>query len=289
MGRGTPATVRVPQPAADAADWPIAAELASLEAPAAWQAIDLVSDLHLDPSHPKTAQAFLDYLTHTRADAVLLLGDIFEAWVGDDMRHQRFEAHCTEALRQAAQRRWLGIMVGNRDFLMGAEFMAACGAQALPDPLVLCAHGQRHLITHGDAWCLEDGPYLAFRAQVRQTPWQQAFLSQPLSKRLETARQMRAASEARKAATSATPETWADVDAARAIAWLQAARTGSLIHGHTHRPGWSALGQAPDGSVLGRQVLSDWELDHTPTPRAEVLRLSPSGVKRLTPAEACHD
>ena len=81
---------------------------------------------------------------------------------------------------------------------------------------------------------------------------------------------------------------WADVDAARAIAWLQAARTGSLIHGHTHRPGWSELGLTPDGSVLGRQVLSDWELDHTPTPRAEVLRLSPSGVKRLTPAEACH-
>ena len=219
MGEGTPALLRVPQPAADAADWPIAAEAATLVAPSSWRAIDLVSDLHLEPSHPKTAQAFFDYLAQTRADAVLLLGDVFEAWVGDDMRQQAFEARCVEALRQASQRCWLGIMVGNRDFLMGPELMAACGAHALPDPLILTAFGQRHLITHGDAWCLEDTSYLAFRAQVRHTGWQHAFLSRPLSERLETARQMRAASEARKSA-SPSPETWADMDANRALAWL---------------------------------------------------------------------
>jgi UDP-2,3-diacylglucosamine hydrolase len=287
MVEGAPAMLRVPQPAAEAADWPVTAQVSSLMAAPDWQTIDLVSDLHLDPAHPRTARAFFDYVTRTTADAVLILGDLFEAWVGDDMRHQAFEAQCVEALRQASERRWLGIMVGNRDFLMGAALMSASGAHALPDPFVLTAFGQRHLITHGDAWCLDDAPYLAFRKQVRQSNWQRAFLAQGLDARLATARQMRQASEARKAESTA-PETWADVDPARAVAWLHAAEASQLIHGHTHRPGRSRLDDARLGlpSPLFREVLSDWDLDDTRAPRAEVLRLNARGVHRLQPATA---
>ena len=194
-----------------------------------------------------------------------MLGDIFEAWVGDDMRHQRFEAHCTEALRQAAQRRWLGIMVGNRDFLLGADMLSDCGAHPLHDPTVLKAWGQSALLIHGDELCLADTAYLRFRAQVRQVAWQSAFLSAPLDARLDQARQMRAASQAHQQAQ--TPTEWADVDETVAGEWMQAAHATILIHGHTHRPQSHPFGRA--GGI--RHVLSDWDLDHG-HPRAEVLR-----------------
>lgn len=287
MSTGTPAPLRVPHPVADAGQWPITTHCAELTAPAQWQTIELISDLHLDPSHPQTAQSFLRYADTTCADAVLILGDLFEAWVGDDMRHQAFEAEMVGALRRLGQRCWLGIMVGNRDFLMGQELMADCHAHALPDPLVLNAFGLRRLITHGDAWCLDDQPYLAFRQQVRQPAWQTAFLQQPLEQRLATARHMRQASEARKREQN-SPAEWADVDPARALAWLQATECQELIHGHTHRPGRSPLRPAHDrtsssSTTAHREVLSDWDADQAASPRAEVLRLSPAGLTRLTP------
>lgn len=291
MTTGTPAPLRVPCPVADAGQWPIADHCAELTAPAHWQTIELISDLHLDPSHPQTAQAFVRYAAATRADAVLILGDLFEAWVGDDMRCQPFEAEMVAALRQLGQRCWLGIMVGNRDFLMGPELMAACHAHALPDPMVLNAFGLRRLITHGDAWCLDDQPYLAFRQQVRQAGWQNAFLQQPLEQRLATARHMRQASEARKREQS-SPTEWADVDAGRALAWLAATHCQELIHGHTHRPGRSPLHDADATKAHTvrpgryREVLSDWDVDAEHTPRAEVVRLSAEGLTRLPPLQA---
>ncbi len=251
-----------------------------LLAPEAWTSIDFISDLHLDQAHPLTQQAFVDYLAHTPASAVMILGDLFEVWVGDDGRQLPFEAACTAAMAQAGQRLWLGLMVGNRDFLIGPEMLAACHAHALPDPLLLEAFGQRHVVTHGDAWCLSDTEYLAFRGMVRQDAWQQAFLAKPLAERLVTARGIRQQSEARKMAHE--PQMWADVDAAHASEFLRQGDSLSLIHGHTHRPGSEPFG--PAGAT--RHVLSDWDLDQA-APRAEVLRLSPAGLERLSLAQAC--
>lgn len=250
-----------------------------LQAPASWRCIDLISDLHLDAAHPRTHAALQDYLAHTPASALFILGDLFEAWVGDDMRHQPFEAACTADLTLAGQRLWLGLMVGNRDFLLGQDMLTACHAHALGDPLVLEAFGQTHLLTHGDAWCLDDTDYLSFRQQVRSPAWQAAFLAQPLSARLQTARELRDASEARK--REQPPMAWADVDAEHAARWMLATGTRSLIHGHTHRPTSQPFG-LPDAQ---RHVLSDWDLDHA-RPRAEVLRLDHAGVHRLTLAQA---
>jgi UDP-2,3-diacylglucosamine hydrolase len=244
------------------------------EAPTSWRQIDFISDLHLDVQHPRTTQAFKDYLASTTADAVIILGDLFEAWVGDDMRSLPFEAGMVEAMALTGQRLWLGIMVGNRDFLMGSALMAACHARLLHDPFVLSAFGKRHLLTHGDAWCLADHDYQQFRAMVRQDAWQQAFLAKPLAARLDIARQMREASEARKA--KGQSETWADVDEPCAIEHLSRLRCEQLIHGHTHRPG--SVGMGADGAT--RHVLSDWDLDSTPG-RAEVFELTAEGTRRV--------
>jgi UDP-2,3-diacylglucosamine hydrolase len=133
--------------------------MAEFVAPPAWTCIDFVSDLHLAADMPQTFEAFAAYLRSTSADAVFILGDLFDAWVGDDARHEGFEAQCTALLAAAAQRRPLAFMVGNRDFLAGAAWVQACGMTALADPTLLVACGQRLLLTHGDALCLADMEY----------------------------------------------------------------------------------------------------------------------------------
>lgn len=244
-----------------------------LIAPPSWRCIDFISDLHLHEGLPRTTEALSRYLDTTPADAIFILGDLFEAWVGDDMRHEPHEARCASMLKQASNRLWMGIMVGNRDFLLGPAFLNEVGAHALPDPTVLHAFGQRALLIHGDELCLADTTYLTFRTQVRQAAWQRNFLAAPLTARLQQARQMREASQAHQRAGVA-PEGYADVDSAAAEAWMQAARCDLLIHGHTHRPCSEAFG----GGV--RHVLSDWDLDHGVN-RAEVLRWQADGFNRV--------
>jgi len=246
----------------------------TLTAPSTWQSIEFVSDLHLHEGLPRTFDAFSNYLAQTTADAVLILGDLFEAWVGDDMRHQSFEAQCTDALARAGQRLHLGIMVGNRDFLLGADMLSACHAHHLADPTVLSAFGHKHLLTHGDAWCLNDTAYMALRQQIRAPAWTQPFLARPLAERLAVARDMRASSKAEQNQMLAM----ADVDASVAQDLMSAHQCESLIHGHTHRPESAIF--TTDGKW--RHVLSDWDLDGTHgTPnRAQVLRLTASGFAR---------
>ncbi len=246
-------------------------EFGELVAPPQWRRIDFISDLHLSPETPRTRAALAAYLAETAADAVVLLGDIFEVWVGDDARHDPFESECMEMLRQAGQRLKLYFMAGNRDFLVGADMLADSNMTALPDPTVLSAFGQRWLLSHGDALCLEDSKYQAFRAQVRQPAWQQALLAKPLAERRAIGQQMRAASRSQQAAQ----ELWADLDAKACIEWLRAADSHALIHGHTHRPGRHDL--APG---LARHVLSDWDCE-SGAPRAEVLRLREAGLRRI--------
>lgn len=253
---------------------------AEFNAPASWQVIDFLSDLHLADDTPGALAALAAHLRHTPADAVFILGDLFEVWVGDDARHADSEAACTAVLTEAAAQRTIGFMVGNRDFLVGAEMLAACGVSALADPTVLSAFGERILLTHGDALCLADLDYQRFRAEVRSDEWQRNFLAQPLTERRRMARQIRAQSQQRKAAQSA--DQWADVDPAAALQWMRQANTPTLIHGHTHQPGSDVIGPG-----FTRHVLSDWSFDAPGTPpRADVLRWTRSGLARVAPTPA---
>lgn len=247
---------------------------AELTAPPAWRRIDFLSDLHLSAETPATLAALEQHLQETAADAVMLLGDIFEVWVGDDARlEDGFEAHCLQLLRAASQRLPIYFMVGNRDFLLGEAMLADSGMQPLADPTVLTAFGTRYLLTHGDALCLSDQAYQGFRAQVRQPAWQGQFLAQPLAVRRALARQMRDGSKAQQKSEHAS---YTDLDDPACAAWLQAADSKTMIHGHTHRPGEHAL-----GGGLRRHVLSDWDLEDT-APRADVLRLRQAGLRRIS-------
>lgn len=245
-----------------------------LAAPADWTAIDFISDLHLAQDTPRTFAAWAAYLRETPASAVFILGDLFEVWIGDDARHAGFEARCADLLAEAASRITVAFMCGNRDFLVGGDLLRECGVLALPDPTVLVAFGERLLLAHGDALCLDDHEYQAFRTQVRSAAWQRDFLARPLEERHRIARAMRDHSEQRKRATA--NDAWIDIDKATAVRWMHEASTPTLVHGHTHRPAHEDL--AP-GFV--REVLSDWDCDSPDAPRAEVLRLKRAGLSRI--------
>ncbi|MDP3884193.1 UDP-2,3-diacylglucosamine diphosphatase [Hydrogenophaga sp.] len=258
---------------------------ATLRAPAHWQAVDFISDLHLQASEPATLALWQHYLQQApalRADALFILGDLFEVWIGDDVLASQtsdtpsFWHTCAQLLREHSRHTPVYFMHGNRDFLLGAQALAACGMVGLNDPTVLEFHGQHWLLSHGDALCLADTDYQRFRAAVRSADWQRDFLARPLSEREAIARGLREQSEARKRDSAHDHTLWADVDADAARQWLQAAGSQTLIHGHTHRPDQHDLGQG-----LRRVVLSDWDPTARP-PRAEVLRLSPQdGLQRL--------
>ncbi len=247
-----------------------------LQAGASWRSVDVLSDLHLDPADPGTFSAWQRHLQTTNADAVFLLGDVFEAWVGDDaIEVPGFAADCARVLREAAARRPLHFLHGNRDFLVGDALARACGFTLLADPTVLAFGTRRWLLTHGDALCLSDTDYLAFRAQVRTPQWQSAFLQRPLAEREALARQMREASARHHQAAGYA----SDVDAEMARQWLDAADATAMVHGHTHRPADHDL-----GAERLRIVLSDWDARATP-PRGQVLRLSrDGGFARIDPA-----
>ncbi len=266
--------------------------LHSLRAPAHWHQIDFISDLHLHAGDASTFAAWQHYLQHTTAQAVFMLGDLFEAWVGDDVlsppdtqagTDNRFELACARVLHRAGARLDLFFICGNRDFLVGPQALQACAMQGLDDPCVLALGTHRWLLSHGDALCLDDSAYQQFRAQVRSPAWQNAFLARPLAERQSVARELRARSEQYKRAQPAL----VDVDGRAAQQWLHDAGADVLIHGHTHQPADHRL-----TDTLRRTVLSDWDLQATPA-RAEVLRvwLSPSGdpmhCRRLAPAQAC--
>ena len=249
---------------------------AELLAPAHWACIDFISDLHLQAGDTATVAAWQHYLRVSPADALFILGDLFEVWVGDDVltaagQADSFEADCSRALRLAAQRRSVYLLHGNRDFLLGPALAQAAGLTLLADPTLLVFGGQRMLLSHGDELCLADTDYQQFRQQVRSPAWQQAFLAQPLAARQRAARALRNQSEARKHSGAA----YADLDPAATRAWLTRHGADTLIHGHTHRPATHDLGRG-----LQRVVLSDWDLSAS-TPRAEALRLS---LNRAKPA-----
>lgn len=240
-----------------------------------------MADVHLDPSEPATAEAWQQYLATTDCDALCILGDLFEVWIGDDLlapEHRASHAFvqtCCTALRDFAQRRPLYVMHGNRDFLLGPDFYRHCQATPLPDPTLLQWQQQHWLLSHGDAWCVDDQAYMQFRAQVRTTDWQDAFLRRPLPEREAIGRQLRAASEARKRSElphGGTMAHYTDLDPDTVMHWLTTTGAKGLIHGHTHQPADHRL---PNGQW--RLVLSDWDAHPTP-PRLQTLRLQADGT-----------
>jgi UDP-2,3-diacylglucosamine hydrolase len=259
---------------------PTVPPFAELQALQHWRTVDFISDLHLCESEPATFDAWQRYMCSTTADAVFILGDLFEVWVGDDSiradlssssANLNFEERCALVLQAAGKRLNLYFMHGNRDFLVGEQMMTACNATLLTDPTVLTFQQQRYLLTHGDMLCLADTQYLAFRDVVRQPAWQQAQLAKPLLERQAIGRHMRLESQKNQRNLL----EYADVDASAALAWLQTINAKTMIHGHTHKPAEHDLGNG-----FTRVVMADWDLAATPT-RAEVLQLSNNGLQRI--------
>lgn len=253
---------------------------AELQALQHWDTVDFISDLHLSESEPATFDAWQRYMSNTSANAVFILGDLFEVWVGDDSIRSdlslqstelNFEERCALVMQAAGKRLNLFFMRGNRDFLVGKPMMTDCNATLLSDPTVLTFEHQRYLLTHGDMLCLADTQYLAFRDIVRQPAWQQAQLAKPLLERQEIGRHMRLESQKNQQNLL----EYADVDDAAALTWLQAANAKTMIHGHTHKPAAHDLGHG-----FERIVMTDWDLKATPK-RAEVLQLSNNGLQRI--------
>jgi UDP-2,3-diacylglucosamine hydrolase len=217
-----------------------------------------ISDLHLQASHPRTAEAFFRFLAEraTQAERLYLLGDIFEYWAGDDDLDDPFNRSVVDALRRVSDGGtavyWLG---GNRDFLVGAGFADAAGLTLLPEPHVATLGGRQVVLVHGDAQCTDDVKYMAFRAQVRDPAWQRQFLAMPLAQRKAIIAGLR---EGSRAAHGEKSYEIMDVTPAAVAALHADSGTDVIIHGHTHRP---ALHEA-DGKR--RYVLPDWELDAEP-------------------------
>ena len=230
-------------------------------APSNWRMVDFLSDVHLDASEAATFNAWSKHLNTTPADALFILGDLFEVWVGDDTQDS-FHLQCMDVLHNTAQRLPVFFMCGNRDFLVGTHWLQSTGVQGLQDPAVLQLGAQKVLLSHGDALCIDDTDYMAFRQQVRSSAWQEAFLAKTLAERQQIAKDLRAQSKSRQQAQT----DYVDVDTKTARDWLNENDCQLLIHGHTHRPATHELGNG-----LSRMVLSDWEALATP-PKLEVLR-----------------
>lgn len=230
-----------------------------------------ISDLHLSQSHPRSADAFQRFVSEIvpGAEALFILGDLFEYWAGDDDLDDPFHRRITAALRGLdAHGTRIFIMHGNRDFLMDEELGCACNATLLDDPTSIDLYGTLTLLTHGDMLCTDDTQYQSFRDTVRKKDWQSQFLSQPLAERKAQIVQMRAQSKARQLNNDSA---MADVNSDAVSRFLRLHGYPRLIHGHTHRPAKHL--HTLDGRSCERWVLGDW--DH----KANALRCDANGIR----------
>jgi UDP-2,3-diacylglucosamine hydrolase len=214
-----------------------------------------VSDVHLDASAPEATDQFLDFLRveGRGAEALYILGDLFEAWIGDDEQDAEKVRVCA-GLRQLTRGGTACFVIhGNRDFLLGRGFCERTGCRLLPDPVILELEGERVLLTHGDALCVDDHSYQELRSSVRQAEWQRRFLALPFEVRDRFANRARAGS---KAHTSRTIPRIMDVNPGAVDSAFRVARVHRMVHGHTHRPG--IHDQVIDGQPAQRIVLGAW-------------------------------
>jgi UDP-2,3-diacylglucosamine hydrolase len=237
-----------------------------------------IADLHLDASRPLITRLFEDFLAGDEArgaDAVYILGDLVEAWIGDDDDAElpaRIAA-ATHGLRDAGVPVYF--MVGNRDFLLGEAFAQRAGFTMLDDGVVHDLYGRPTLLMHGDVLCTDDVAYQAVRRQVRTPEWKAQILAMPLDARRAFAAKAR---EDSRAHTGSTMETIMDVNAIAVADVMREAGVTRLIHGHTHRPAIHRFDL--DGQPAERIVLGDWY------EQGSVLRVTPAQVelRGLAPA-----
>ncbi|WP_116364269.1 UDP-2,3-diacylglucosamine diphosphatase [Parahaliea mediterranea] len=209
-----------------------------------------ISDLHLDPGRPAVTRAFSEFLdAHRHADALYILGDFFEAWIGDDDDAPLGQQVASWLADFSAAGPALYLMVGNRDFLLGEDFARRAGATLLPDPSVIDLYGHRVLLMHGDSLCTGDTDYLQFRAMARSPAWQAEVLARPLAERRALAAQLRSMSSE---SNSNKAEDIMDVTPREVEAALREHGVDCLIHGHTHRPDHHRHANGE------RWVLGDW-------------------------------
>jgi UDP-2,3-diacylglucosamine hydrolase len=216
-----------------------------------------ISDLHLAAERPQTIERLVRFM---REDApghpeLVILGDLFEFWIGDDAGAAAAPVIAALANATAAGQRVL-LMHGNRDLLLGRDFARAAGCRLLADPIVVDVAGTRTLLSHGDAWCTHDLAYQQFRALVRQPAFQRDFLAKPVPERIAIARSARLQSETEKAVKAMDIM---DVTPEAIVAALESAGVQRLIHGHTHRPGVHV--HDAGGRRAERWVLPDWDCD----------------------------
>lgn len=230
-----------------------------------------IADLHLDDSRPQITQLFEEFLASDEArsaDAVYILGDLVEAWIGDDDDAELPTriARATRALRDSGVPVYF--MVGNRDFLLGDDFAQRAGFTLLDDGTVHDLYGRPTLLMHGDVLCTDDVAYQTVRKQVRTPEWKAQVLAMPLDARRAFAAKARQDS---KAHTGSTMETIMDVNADAVAGSMRTAGVTRLIHGHTHRPATHRF--ELDGQAAERIVLGDW-YEH-----GSVLRITPEATE----------
>ena len=231
-----------------------------------------IADLHLQTEEPAITAGFLRFLRGEAksADALYILGDLFEAWIGDDDPNplHREMAAAIKALVDSGVPCFF--IHGNRDFLLGKRYARESGMTLLPEEQVLDLYGRKVLIMHGDTLCTDDTGYLAFRAKVH-TPWiQKVFLALPLFIRNRIAARMRAGS---KAANSSKSMTIMDVNPQAVVRVMEKHDVQWLIHGHTHRPDVHSL--IANGQPAHRVVLGAW---HT---EGSMVKVTPEGVELI--------
>lgn len=227
-----------------------------------------ISDLHLSVQAPGATRLLLDFLAGRarQAEALYILGDLFEAWPGDDAiaaggdADDRHNAAIVAALRALADHGVaLNVMHGNRDFLLGERFAEMTGARLLPDPHTLSLPAWQFVLSHGDALCTDDVDYQAFRRQVRDPGWRDAFLAKPLAERKAIAAALRRQSEAAKREKHDQAAYLMDLNPGATEDFLRAHGYATFIHGHTHRP--AMHDHIVDGIHVERWVLADWRED----------------------------
>ncbi|MBX3703461.1 MAG: UDP-2,3-diacylglucosamine diphosphatase [Steroidobacteraceae bacterium] len=234
------------------------------------------SDLHLDPNTPEIARRFIRFLSGParEARALYLLGDLFEAWVGDDDPEPAHRGVMAAIAALADTGTLVCVMRGNRDFLIGERFCAETGALLLEDPAIVAVGGTRVILTHGDGLCIDDRAYQRLRALVRDPVARAGFRRLSLDQRRRLAGEARAGSRAHLATA---PEYITDVNAAAVEALFRSAGASVMVHGHTHRP--AVHESAVAGEPARRYVLGDWHAT------ASVLHWD-AGGPRLLPCPA---
>jgi UDP-2,3-diacylglucosamine hydrolase len=245
----------------------------------------VVSDLHLAGDTPATVAAFCrlcSVLPNHGCDALLILGDLFEVWIGDDQAPDDATLSVVSSLANlGVSGVFCAFMRGNRDFLVGAGFARRAGLRLLPDPCVVEFQGHALLLSHGDAWCSADRPYQNFRRTVRSAQWQRDFLARPLAERAAIARAIRQASEAGK-----SQRGYVDVDARTVLRAARRHAAPVVIHGHTHEGASHRLDGWPRWPDAQRHVLADWQAAADGTlARGDLLWLDARGITRRPVAE----